>query len=186
MLNLLPPTEKNRLHFLRTRKGVFFLSILLVVFFILFGLVLYGINYYLLSKIERQKTLVLTSQEELNQSEFQELKVRTLAINQMLSDICSFQQKEFLFSPVLSEVVALAPPGLYFKRISLRRIEPVGQDAQSSGALALSGFSSQRETVFSFKKNLEKDPVFSDIRFSPETWLKPTDIEFYVSGQFSF
>lgn len=186
MLNLLPQAAKEQLKFLKTRKIIFIFGFLLVIFLGLFYSLLQGLNHYLVLKGEEQKTLVEERQRELDRTDLEQLKSQTTAINQQLSDIQQFQKREVRFSPILTKFSRLGPEDLYFKKLALKREEPAEKSEEALGTLTFSGFASTRQNLFFFKKDLESQEEFSEVWFSPASWLKPTDIDFSASLQFKF
>lgn len=184
-INFLPESEKKYLRFLDDKKTVFILGFLLLVFFVVFSFALYGVKYCLVSKIEVQKELILAEQAKLKAAQTQTLNDKTEQINKTLSEIRGFQQKEIRFSPVLAGLAPLPSSDIYFKTISVRKIKPAGEK-ETTGTLALTGFCLKRETLFLFKKNLETKECFSEVWFSPDSWLKPGEIDFRASFNFKF
>lgn len=185
-INFLPEAEKEQVKFLKTRKIMFIFGSLLIIFFLVFAFALYLLDRYLISEIEIQKNLVAQRQNEVKKSEFQELKTKTIELNQNLVRVQALLQKELRFSPVLIKIASLVPQELYLKRLSLKKNKATEKEQEPLGVLTLSGFASTRETLFFFKKSLEAEEGFSEVWFSLESWLKPTDIEFYSSSQFKF
>jgi len=50
----------------------------------------------------------------------------------------------------------------------------------------LSGFSPDRNSLVTFKSNLEKETAFKNIVFPPENWLEAKNISFSINLEYEF
>jgi hypothetical protein len=66
------------------------------------------------------------------------------------------------------------PAGLYFTDLSLER-----QDSKIK--VIISGFSKDRESVLTFKQNIESESKINNLSFSQESWIKPIDVNFHLT-----
>jgi len=51
--------------------------------------------------------------------------------------------------------------------------------------IAINGFSPDRETLLIFQSNLKNEKRFSEIYFSPESWIEPENVKFNVTFRFN-
>jgi len=174
MINLLPPEEKKELLWEQKRRIIIILCFLLLFFLICLTLILFSAEIYLKTQVDIQKTFLAEVQKEYNQPEIQSLQEQIKATNSILTKLSSFYQKKIYFTEVLERISKTLPEGTYLTNLST---------VFSSNILkvSLSGFVPTRETLFEFKKNLEKEESFKEIFFPSANWVKPANIDFFIS-----
>ena len=177
MINLLPPEEKQFL-LLERKKRIVIIIWLLVLFFILYlVLILLPIKIYLQTQIISQRVLLEEIKKGSQQSEVRNLQEKITSINQTLTKLKTFYQEKIYFSAILEKVSKTLPRELYLTNLSIA----FSAGKNSPINISLSGLSSTRESLFEFKKNLEKEVDFKDIYFPPANWVKPVNIDFLVN-----
>lgn len=177
MINLLPPEEKEELLSEKKKRIVMIFWVLVLFFLFCFILILFSVRIYFQSQAESQKALLLEAEKEFGQSEFQELREKINSINLSLTKLDSFYQQETYFSEVLEKVSKTLPQYAFFTNIS---VVPSAEE-EFDIKVSLSGFVPTRGALFEFKKNLEKESNFQEIYFPPANWVKPTDIDFFIT-----
>jgi len=152
---------------------LFFLSCLI--------LVLFSIKAYLQIQLEAQKALLLEIEKKFAESEAWDLREKINSINLTLTKLESFYQQKIYLTEILEKVSNILP-----RRIYLTNLSAVFSNTEEFGfKISLSGFAPTRESLFEFKKDLEKETDFKEIYFPPTNWVDPVDINFFVTFQTS-
>lgn len=178
MINLLPQKEKERL-LLETKKRLVIIIWCLFCFFIFcFILVLISIKFYLQGQADSLKITLQEIKKGTEQSEIQSFQEKFNAFNISLTKLNSFYQQRFYFSEALEKTSKILPKEAYLTNISATFTVPKEESPYIQ--IILSGFIPNREDLFEFKKNLEKEKGVKDVSFPPANWIKPIDIDFSV------
>ena len=175
MINLLPPSEKEKLFLEKKKRMVIILWFLALFFVVCLIFILFSVKIYLQDQLKIQKTLLSQSQKEAGMIEIKDFKERVNLINEKLAALNSFYRKKLYFSEVLENVSFTLPQGLYLTNLFFEKSK------QSEVAVFLSGFSPTRELLFDFKQKLEEEPDFKEVSFPPANWVKSKNINFIVS-----
>ena len=174
MINLLPPEEKEKLLLEQKKRIAIILWFLVLFFLVCLILILFAAEIYLKTQLDTQKTLLDEVQKEYNRPAIQNLQEKIKAANSSLTKLNSFYQKKIYFTEILERISKTLPQGIYLTNFSTVFSPEVLK-------ISLSGFSPNREMLFEFKKNLEKEEDFKKVLFPPANWVKPTNIEFFVT-----
>ena len=172
MINLLPPQYKSELIQEEKYKLSLILGIIFLIFLISLILILFAIEIYLTSQVEVQKILIDFGKEQLKTPEITEFKEKITLANQNLLKLDTFYQGQFNLTEILEKVSETLPSGAYLNNLFYQK---------ENSQIRLSGFASNRETLFEFKQNLDKEEGFTEVDFPASNWLKPVGIEFNVS-----
>jgi len=175
MINLLPPKEKTILSLEQKKKMVVILWLLFLFFIVCFILILLSIKFYLQEQVEYQKIILEETKERIEQSEIKNLQEEFNSFNILLTKLNSFYQQKVYFGEVLEETSKILPKEAYLTNISATKGEA------SVIQIALSGFIPTRESLFEFKKNLEKEKSIKEVSFPPTNWVNSVDINFFVT-----
>jgi len=172
MINLLPPEEKEILLKERQFREILILEVLIFLFFLLLILVLFSIKLELKGRIVFQKTILEQKQLVSESSKIKALEQKINSSNQTLSRLAAFYRDDFYLSDVFEEISKTIPPRMYLTNFSYNR---------EKKEISLSGFSPNRQILSEFKENLERSGWFHKIYFPASNWIKPADIDFFVS-----
>ncbi|MBZ9572049.1 PilN domain-containing protein [Patescibacteria group bacterium] len=172
MINLLPPKEKTDLIQEENWKLVLILGILVLISLFCLASILFAIKINISGKVEFQKTLVDREEKKFKTFEIEALREKITSANQDLSKLNSFYQSQTNLTEILEKISGVFPEGMYLNSLSYQK---------ETSQISLSGFAQNRETLFDFKKNLEKEKRVSEIYFPPQNWVKPTEIDFQVN-----
>jgi len=170
MINLLPPQQKEELLEEEKYNLVLTLGILFLIFLISLILILFSIKIFISGEIEAQKILFLGEEKKFKESQIQNLEEKINISNQTFSKLNLFYQNQLNLTGILEKISGTLPPGTYLTTLNFNLAQ-----------ISLSGFSSTREILLEFKKNLEQEKIFGEIYFPPSNWVKPTDIDFSVT-----
>ena len=178
MINLLPPEEKEKFLLEKKKRIIIILWALVLFFLVCLILILFSIKIYLRSQVESQRAFLIEAEKEFEQSEIQDLRKKISSVNLTLTKLNSFYQQKIYFSQILEKISQTLPSEAYLNNLSA----VFSSDEEKGNVrVSLSGFVSTRETLFEFKKSLEKESNFKEISFPPANWVEPTDINFFTS-----
>lgn len=172
MINLLPPKQKEEIVFKEKQKIILVLEILFLVFIISFSLILLSIKFFLSGNLEAEKLILKTKEKEFLLQKNLEDEIKNY--NLILSNLNLFYQNQVKITPVLEKIAGLLPSETYLTNLNLSLKDKIVE-------ISISGFSPNREVLFSLKENLEKEKSFKEVYFPPENWIKPTDINFIIN-----
>ena len=172
MINLLPPQQKEEGIREEIWKLISILGILSLVFISYLSLILFSIKIYISSELESQKIIYDIEEEKFKASEIQDFQKRIISLNQNVSKLDSFYQEQINLTKILEKISITLPPGVYLTNLNWQK---------EMSQIGVSGFAPTRENLFEMKKNLEKEKDFENVYFPPSNWVKPKDINFYVT-----
>ncbi len=172
MINLLPPQQKEELKREEKWKLTLILGIIFLVFLLYLFLIILSIKIYISGELASQKILLETKEKEFKTPEIQEFQKKITALNQNLFKLDSFYQNQPNLTKILEKISTTLPSGAYLTRLSWQK---------ETSQIELFGFTPLRESLFELKKNLEKEKDFEDIYFPSTNWVKPKEIDFYVT-----
>jgi len=178
MINLLPPREKKELLREKTERLTIILGGIFLIFLICLILVLFAVKTYIWGQVESKTILLNQIKKEYQNSNIQELEGAIEEYNTKIIQVDNFYNKQVYFTESIEEVSQLKPDGIYFIYLSLKR------NADNSITFSISGFSETRDNLTLYKNNLENQKEIKEIKFSPLSWAKPTDISFQVTFNF--
>lgn len=173
-MNLLPPATKEELVQEKKFKMILILGILFLFFLISFSLILYSIKFFLAGETATAKIIFEQKEKEFKNSPIQVLQGEITMANEKISQLGSFYQGQPKIREILEKISNTFPPKTYLTNLSLTSQAKVL-------SFNLGGFSPSREILLEFKKNLEKEKIFSEIIFPSSNWLEPVNINFSVS-----
>ena len=170
MINLLPPQQKKEIleqqHLrLALILGVVFLSFLVSLF-----LVLFLVRSYILADLETQKINTEERRKEIVLN--QDLEKEIIEANILLSDLNSFYEDNLDLTKVLEKINTTLPSGTYLTSYSLGFSKKVKEEIIS---ISLTGYCQNRDTLVKFKESLEAEGAFTEVSFSTESWVKPSE-----------
>jgi len=170
MINLLPPTEKQKLSREKTKKIVIILGALILVFLICLILILISIEIYIQSQVSYQKILYESKEKQFKDSQAQEIQKEISEYNQNLLEIKSFYQKQANLVEILEKITQTLPEGVCLNSFSYQKAR-----------ISISGYAPTRDILFEFKENLEQGDDFKEVFFPSSNWVKAIDIDFSLS-----
>ena len=175
MINLLPPEEKNILIQEERFKLILILGIVFLSALLSLILILFSIRIYISSQTDSEKIIFEQEEKKVKIAEFQELQEKITLANKNLSNLNSFYQNQVYFTEILERISGTLPPAAYLNNLSLK---PLGGGILNC---TLSGFTSTREILLDFKKNLETEKTIKEIYFPPANWVESKDIDFNIT-----
>ncbi|MCP6718438.1 MAG: hypothetical protein KJI70_02780 [Patescibacteria group bacterium] len=180
MINLLPLKQKRSLLQEERFRLTLILGTLFLAFLICLSLILFLIKNYTLWDLEAQKILIQEKEKTLSLS--QELEKEMKEANLFLSNLVSFYDEKVSAAQILEIINNTLPSGVYLTSFDFVIPAIKGKEKPR---IALRGFSPDRETLLTFQVNLKKEKRFSEIYFSPESWIEPENVEFNVTFRFN-
>ena len=179
MINLLPERVKKEL---REERKFRVLLVLLFVFttaFICFALMLGILRVYMAVQVLSQESKITLLESRFSQDNPALAEIQ--AFNEKLSQVLRFMKSSRSVSPIMEALGSLLPPGAYFTSFDYDPpgVQIEGGVAQPANArIQVAGFAENRETLFTFRENLQEHPLFSELSFPPSNWVQPKDIRF--------
>ena len=179
MINLLPQKQKRELSGKKDLKIVLILGILLLSFLLSFTLIFFTIKIFISRDLEVEEVFLAEKERiiSLNQQIEEDLKETNLSF----SNLNSFYEGKGNLILLLEKISSILPAGTYLEEFNYNLRE--GEGGIKSN-ISISGFCPNRDTLLTFKKNLEKENEFSDVNFPPENWIEPINIKFNISFTF--
>ncbi len=189
MINLLPEKEKRVLSIEQIWRKVFLCLVFSLVFLAFLILILFFLRTYIYSEASSLKDIVLEKEAELGASEFQGFKKTIEGANQNFSRTKKFWQDQIFITPVFEKLSALTQETIYFTSFSFKKIfqekKTDGRKEEIFAEIYISGWAQNRESLFLFKNNLEREGSFQEVNFSLESWVRPTNVNFSLSLRFN-
>lgn len=181
MINLLPPEEKEKNTAGKKRKvliifwfyGFFFLGVFLTVLFF--------VDNYIKNDTEISKIMLQSAEKGFEGEGIKDIQVKISEANKVILKVSGFYKSKIYFSDVIDKISKIMPEGVYLNNLSA--VFDKGDDKGSGPffKFSLSGFVAKRDSLFELKKNLEADSYFENIDFPTSNWVKPEDINFFIS-----
>jgi len=177
MINLLPIEEKERLALDRIKKLVVILGFAILAAVISLILVLLSVKFYILGEAVSQKFILEQAKNRYQTPDFLVYNSLLQGYNKDIVQIESFNKNKVQFSSAIRNILeAKRPAGVSFLDISLAKAKNFGKiEAKLFGA------SDTRDNLLLFKKSLEESASIQSPNFSPESWISPKDINFYLT-----
>jgi len=174
MINLLPNKEKEELRLEEQKKIILILGIQILILFVSLLLVLFSIDIYISSQVNVQKIIFSQEEKKFGESEAKIFQEKLEFLNQDISNLSSFYKNQINLTEILNKISNILPSG-----ISLNYFSFITDTSQ----ISLVGSAPDRETLLKFRENIEKEKKFSQIEFSSNSWLDPTNfsVNFKIS-----
>lgn len=177
MINLLPEQEKELLFKLKQRKLVIVLIIEFSVALLCLVLALFALKFYMLKSISYQKAILDDTQKQYQTPDFISFKSLIEKSNQDVVKTNTFYNKQVFYSNALKNIIGVSRPvGLSFVELV---IEP--SDKPNTLKVTLSGNSDTRDHLLAFKNSLESASNIKEVYFPPDSWIKPTKVDFFIT-----
>jgi len=180
MINLLPPEQKQELLQEEKLRLTLILGTLFLCFLICLSLILFLIKNYTLWDVEAEKILVQEKEKTLSFN--QELEKEMKESNIFLSNLDSFYEEHIEITQLLETIEQTLPSGVYLTSFDFTLPSIKGKEKPR---ISINGFCPDRETLLSFQKNLKNEEGFSEIYFSPKSWVEPKNVDFNISFRFN-
>lgn len=166
MINLLPKTKIAELKKEREVLIIFNLGIMFFLFLVFLALILFLLKIYFEGLLIAEKIIFETEQARLNLSLEKEIE----KYNSLLSKISFFQKEKVNFLPIFEEILNIIPEKVNLQSFNFELKQ------KNEIFISLSGTAEDRETLLGLVKELKER--YSDVSFSPQILVKPTNIEF--------
>jgi hypothetical protein len=176
-INLLPKQEGELLAQDENRRLVLVLGIVFLSSLISLALILFSIEIYISGQVEAQR--IILAQKETESIHIEGLGEEVEWSNSTFSKLNSFYENTFSITKILEKTSLTLPPGTNLNSLTLRVFTT--EEGEHLAQFSLSGFSPDRTTLLTLKKNLEDEEKFQEVYFPPHNWTKPKEINFSVN-----
>jgi hypothetical protein len=191
VINLLPAIEKKERELEKVWRKTLASLVLVLISLIFLIFILTCLNLYISSKVNSFEKIVSEKEKELKTSQFQNFKRLITSTNQNLSKIQNFWKEEISITSLFEKLSGVTPKFIYFTNFTYQKKvqeieegEKKKKEKEIFAEIHISGWARNREDLFFFKKNLENQEDFKEVYFSPDSWIKPTDIDFSLTFKF--
>lgn len=177
MINLLPPKEQGELLLKKNQRLVIVLGNTVVITVFCLILVLVAVKFYILQRARDYHVNFVNREAQYASEEFANLKNIIQNYNATLAKADTFYKKQSYISDSLKTILQVQrSQGLHVESIIIKQ----GRD-RSVDAITISGVADDRDDLLVFKKNIENSQSIKNINFPPENWVKPTEVNFYLT-----
>ena len=176
MINLLPNEYKRRIEGEIISIKIFKYEI--IIFWVaLFAIIGMGaIMFYFQSEGQYQEAILKAMQEK--SPELAQIQQSMKNYSQKAVQINNVLYNQINHSDFSEKITRVLQPGMYLKSFNLT-------NKGTYWAIELSGFSPDPDTLFIFKKEIEKIEGAKDIIIPSSSWLKSKDIDFKLDFKWS-
>ncbi len=176
MINLLPPEIKKQLLLEQQFKVAVILGITTMIPLACLALILLSLQLRTSSEVNSQNIALEYAKKQYQTSDFLNFQSIILRDNKNLSSLRVFYNTQTYIGDALVNLADLVrPQGLYFTNASLVK------DKNKNIKVTLSGFSKSRNDLLVFQKNIQTDVRIQQPLFSPESWVSPQNVTFYLT-----
>ncbi len=179
MINLLPSEIKKELFLEKKKNLIIILGITMLVPLISLVLILLSVRFYILGEVSSQKNILQEAKKKYQTPDFLSFTNIIQKNNKIFARLESFYKNEIYVNRVLKIISGLKyPNNLYLTDLSLTR-------SYKKIEIVASGFSSSRDNLLVFQKSIEENKEIKNAYFSPESWVDPQNVKFYLTFEIS-
>lgn len=159
---------------------LFILELLVLVFFLFLISLLLIFQFYFNNQVAKEEALLAVKGENLKSFPgFPDFKEAIRETNQELVKVSNFYQGQFLFLPLLEKLSLITPETIYFRRLTIQR--PFSETDGCAASVIITGYVQSREDLFLFQKSLREVDGFGNVEVSLQSWMEPSDVDFYLT-----
>ena len=190
MINLLPPKEKEKLLFEKNKKLTIVLGNIIIISLVCLILILFSLNLYILGDVNYQRIILDNTKKKYQTQDFLLFQNLIKKYNASLVQVDNFYKEEIYFSDILKTISEIErPKGVYLTSLTINKVKEknLGVSATSkslaSGKIKVTifGISDTRDNLLAFKENIENNKEITNIYFPPNSWIKPSNINFNLT-----
>jgi Tfp pilus assembly protein PilN len=170
MINLLPQKQKDELGLEQMFRVIMILGIIILASLICLALMFFFIKMLFGAKLD---IVAISGEDKKNMIKILKIEEDEKSIsyyNSNFSKLEAIYQKQADVSIMIRELIDLLPQRIYFTNLAL-----------TGNKVTVSGYCPERESLVSFKENLENISGFTNVNFSPNDWVKQKDINFSLN-----
>ncbi len=138
-----------------------------------FVLMLVLVRIYFSIELKNAQVAVEEKEKEMEIMNIKPTEIEISARNKFVAKVSDFYAQQKPVTEMIMLVAAALPDGVTLSSLSI-----------TENTVHLAGFSPDRNSLVTFKSNLEKDPSFKNIVFPPENWLMAQNISFSVNLEY--
>ncbi len=178
MINLLSPTEKEKLSQEENWRLTLVLGILTFVFLISLTLVLFSVKIHIVSQFGSQEILFEAKEKEFQKTELYSFRTKIQEINQTLTDLDTFFQGQDSSANLFEKICRLLPGGV---RLNSFSHESLSDSEEFKTKVSLSGVALTQQDLLDFINNLDKEESFCDTDLPLSSWVEFNNINFALN-----
>jgi Tfp pilus assembly protein PilN len=179
MINLLSQKAKQELRQEQRLRLLLVFLFMFTVAFVSFALMLGVVKVSIARSLLLQGSKIALFQERFSKDNLVLADIQEF--NETTSQISRFLKNSRSISLILESLEEIVPSGIHLTAFDY---DPPGvqtqqgETTQVQARISVAGFAKTRETLFAFRENLEKNPLFSGLEFPASNWVLPQDISF--------
>lgn len=170
MINLLPERYKKELREERRFRVLLVLLFAGTCALASFALMLGVLRVYLTAQVLSQESKIALLETRFSQDN--PVLVQIQAFNEKVSQVSRFLKSSRPVSPILQALTETLSGTMHVTSFDY---DPAGTQ---NPRISVTGFAKDRGTLFAFRENLHKHPLFSELVFPASNWVQPEDIRF--------
>jgi hypothetical protein len=179
MINLLPQEQKNELLSQGRLRLLFVLGALFLSFLLSFSLILLLVKNYFLLSIQNEKILFEEKQKIV--ALYENTEKEMIDANSLFNNILTVYNAQYPLTATLEQIRETFPQGAYLQDfVFIISEQNIGGIKKLRAKVALIGVCPDRDLLLELKDSLEKQTNFSEVYFSPNSWVEPIEPIFSV------
>ncbi|MFA6391436.1 MAG: PilN domain-containing protein [Patescibacteria group bacterium] len=173
-LNFTSPAQRVENQFQKNYKLVQFLVLITIVILLIIVSFLYFSQMILQNKLDKLTLETVAIKEQTESNESLNLGQSVISFNSLVQNVSSIQLEYILWSDIFIEIGNRISDGVVLSSLSIQK---------SNGTFQISGTAETRDSLLSFKNNLEISPFFENIDSPISNLLSKENISFTLSGR---
>ncbi len=169
MINLLPPSQKEKVYRERVKKVTITIVFHFIIFLLFLSFSFFGASYYGVNILRREADYIATERDQI--TDLIEISKEVELVNQRMQLIDEHEKKSVSLSETFKKIERKIP-----KDIMLSSFELNQDDGYQ---ILISGHIENWQTLVELETALEDN--FNQVEFSSDSWIKPEDIDFSVT-----
>jgi Tfp pilus assembly protein PilN len=170
MINLLPQKQRDELEQEQMFRVVMILGIVMTAGLICLSLMFYFVKFVFEAKYDVKAISVEDKKKMIQIMKVEEDEKSISYYNANFSKLEAIYNNQTNASLMIKELIDSLPPGIYLKNLSL-----------TGNKAAVSGYCPDRDSLVSFKENLEGRANFQKLDFPANDWVEQKDINFSLN-----
>ena len=158
-INLIPPQSKKERQIKHTLGGIYFASVVILVFLLLISGFIYSTNFFVLSDIKNFNEKIAEKSTQI--SKYKELESSIRQANLKIETLKKNDSDRIVWSEILKELAKSTPPKIKINSLALDK---------TTKTVSLSGVANTRTDIADMKDELENSSLFRNAVFASSTY----------------
>ncbi len=176
-INLLPKEERQNLSNKKREKLSVVLGMILVISLVAFAMVLLALKFYILQELVVQQSILSDAQHQNEDPSISSYTALIKKYNNDLAKADTFYKNQSYTSSILQTMLSINPAN----SISIADLSMKKADDNTGFNITISGTADTRDNLILFKDALGENNKIKNVYFSPDSWIKPDNVNFYLT-----